>query len=165
MRSEEVRKRQEMSWPWQLSKLPWRCRSQHWSQNSIFSWRGGSAHQGHCCYGVSTLRQVSQAKQLSWRRMPEKPANTASEMWKALTSHFCLSSELYCQAGSSMRGAISIVVNPYATLRTNACIQAWMNRQLDNCKTHIPWCRVEEWAFSECISRKREHFKSMFLWL
>ena len=112
MRSEEVRKRQEMSWPGQLSKLPLRCSSQHWSQNCIFSWRGGSAHQNHHYYGVSTLWQVSQAKQLSWRRKQEKPANTASEMWKALTSCFCLSSELYCQAGSSIRGAISIVVNP-----------------------------------------------------
>lgn len=62
-------KRWEMSWPWQLSKLPLRCNSQHQSWGCIFSWRRGSVHQIRCCCGVSTLGQVSQAKQPSWRRM------------------------------------------------------------------------------------------------
>lgn len=103
-------KRQEMNRPWQLSKPPWRC--------SITAQEAGLhllVEKGFCApesllLPCSTPREVSQAKQPSWRRMQENQANTAFEIMKALTSCLCSSCELYCQARSSMRAAVSIVV-------------------------------------------------------
>lgn len=60
---------------------------------------------------LSNQGQVSQAKHLSWRRRWEKPASTAFEIMKALTSCLCSSCELYCQAGSSTRADIFLVVS------------------------------------------------------
>lgn len=112
----EVRRgqrKQEMSWPWQLSKLPLRCNITASGPGLYLPTEQGFCPQEplwpHC---VSTWGQVSQRKQLSLRRRRKKQANTALEIMKALSSYLCSSCELYCQAGSSMKAAISIVVSP-----------------------------------------------------